>query len=114
MCPLESICEPRVCLTRQLTTAAELRTKTFLVLPPRYFQVVCLFFLAFGFPFWALLLVKSHSFGNGELGLCVAPFRTDDQPQGIGERGTNQFERVLRIFPRGDGLLLCVIWGVRP
>jgi len=52
--------------------------------------------------FWALLLVKFDGFGNGEFGLCVGPFRKNDQPQHIAERGTDQFQGVLRILPRRD------------
>src|ERR1700756_4026776 len=97
-----------------MTREAELRAKALLILPPSHFKVVRLFFLTFGFSFWTLLLVKYHGFGTGEFRLCIGPFRKNDEPQGIGERGADQFERVLRIPPRGDALLLCVICDVRP
>src|ERR1700747_2217229 len=88
--------------------------ETFLILLARHFQVVRLLFPTFGFSLWALLLVEFHGFSNGEFGLCIGPFRKNDQPKRIAERGTDQFEGVLPILPRRDGLLLCVICGVHP
>ena len=63
-----------------MTREAELRTKALLILLSSHFQVVRLFFLTFGFSFWALLLVKLHGFGTGKFRLCIAPFRKNDQP----------------------------------
>src|SRR5205823_4561749 len=59
----------------------QLWAKTLLILLPRRFQVVRLLFLALGFPFRALLLVKSHGFRTGKFGLCIACFEKTTSPK---------------------------------
>jgi len=54
----------------------QLWVKTLLVLLPRRFHVVRLLFLALGFPFRALLLVKFHGFRTREFGLSLKGERT--------------------------------------
>src|SRR5437870_1675540 len=87
----------------------QLWVKTLLVLLPRRFHVVRLLFLALGFPFRALLLVKFHGFRTREFGLCIGLLRQNDQSQ----RRTDKIDRILLIVPRGDGLLICFISRVR-
>src|SRR2546429_9346131 len=91
----------------------QLWVKTLLVLLPRRFHVVRLLFLALGFPFRALLLVKFHGFRTREFGLCIGLLRQNDQSQDVVERRTDKIDRILLIVPRGDGLLICFISRVR-
>src|SRR6266566_2835991 len=91
----------------------QLWVKTLLVLLPRHFHVVRLLFLALGFPFRALLLVKFHGFRSGEFGLCIGLLRKNNQSQDVAERRTDKIDRILLILPRGEGLLICIISLVR-
>src|SRR5207253_2671570 len=78
----------------------QLWVKTLLVLLPRRFHVVRLLFLALGFPFRALLLVKFHGFRTREFGLCIGLLRQNDQSQDVVERRTDKIDRILLIVPR--------------
>src|SRR6267378_4186404 len=86
-----------------------LRAKNLLILLPRHFQVVYLFFLALGFSFRTLLLFQFRVFHDGKRSFCIDSLGINDQSKSIREGRTDKIKGILRILPGRDGLLRCVI-----